>query len=158
MLILKFSALFIMFIGLACTLAPRLYGTVIILVVAAGYGIFINLNIFQSWIGFVLLLLTLLSEVGARGLRILTTRPYRVSRRYSIDTSVCNLAGIIIASALLGSFVGATIWEIVVGKTLLARLDMIGKILIRLILTAGVRLICGLLMIIIIVKYMMYTL
>lgn len=156
MLILKFSTFFIMFVGLLCTLAPRLYGTVIILVIAAMYGIAMDRNLFQSWIGWILLLLTFLSEVGARGLRIFLTRQYRVSRKYSVDTSVCNVSGIVVASALLGPFIGMIVWEIIVGKTLLSRLDVMSKILIRLFLTAGIRFICGLLMIGIIVKYIMY--
>lgn len=157
MLILNFSTLFIMFIGLTATLAPRLHGTVIILVVAIIYAVLIDTSVFQSWVGAALVLLTFLSEIGAGGSRIFLTRHYRVSRRYSIDTSVCNLAGIIITSAFFGSLLGTAIWEVLIGKTLIARFEMISKILMRLILMSWVRLICGFLMIMIIVKYMMYT-
>lgn len=156
MLILNVSTLFIILIGVICTIAPKLHGTIIILTAATIYSIVMDISIFQSWIGMLLLLLTFIAEVGVQGGRRVLTRDYKVSRQYSTDTFVCNLAGIIIASALLGIFFGMAIWQILIGKTIMARLDIVSKILIRLTLTAGVRLLCALFMMIIIAKYMMY--
>ena len=118
MLIINFIIILIMFIGLMCTLAPRLYGTVIILVAAGIYAVIIGVSIFPLWVAVSLLMLTLVAEVGANGLRFFLTRHSEVSRIYSINTTVCNLAGIVVADALLGSLIGMTIWEMVVGKTL----------------------------------------
>jgi len=155
MLIINFMIILIMFIGLICTLAPRLYGTVIILVTAGVYALIIGVSVFPLWVAVSLSMLTVVAEIGANGLRVLLTRHSEVSRAYSVDTTVCNLAGIVAADALLGSLVGMTIWELLVGKALLPRLDSIGKVLVRLIATAVLRLNCGLIMIIIVVKYMM---
>lgn len=156
MLILNASTLFIIWIGVICTIAPKLHGTVIILTAAAVYAIVMDISIFQSWIGMLLLLLTVIAEVGVQGGRRVLTRNYKVSRQYSTNTFVCNVAGIIITSALLGVFFGMVIWQVIIGKTLMARLDIVNKILIRLMLTAGVRLLCALFMMIVIAKYMMY--
>lgn len=155
MLILNFMIILIMFIGLMCTLAPRLYGTVIILVAACTYAVISGVSVFPLWVAGSLLMLTLVAEVGANGLRVFLTRHSEVSRVYSIDTTVCNLAGIVVADALLGSLIGTIIWELLVGKTLVPRWDSISKVLVKLIVTAVLRLICGLIMIIIVVKYMM---
>jgi len=155
MLIIKFIIILIMLIGLMCTLAPRLHGTVIILLAAGVYAVFTGVSILPLWVAVSLLILTLVAEVGANGLRVFLTRYSEVSRIYSIDTTVCNLAGIVVSDALLGSLIGMTVWEVLVGKTLFPRLDSIGKVLVRLIVIAVLRLICGLTMIIIIVKYMM---
>ena len=144
-----------MFIGLMCTLAPRLYGTVIILIAASVYAAYIGVSVFPLWALVSLLILTLVAEVILNGLRVFLTRHSEVSRISSIDTTVCNLAGIVVVDALLGSLIGMTIWEVVVGKALLPRLDTIGKVLVRLIILAVLRSICGLAMIIIVVKYMM---
>lgn len=157
MLIVNFVMIFIMLVGMVCTLAPKLHGAVIILFAAVIYAAMMNVSAVYSWIGIVLLLLTIVSEIGVKGLRIFWTKHYLISRRYSVNTSICNLAGLIAASALLGNFLGMVVWQIIVGKTLAARLNMIGKILIRLILLAGIRLFCSLLMIIIVMKYIMYT-
>ncbi|MBP2628211.1 MAG: hypothetical protein H6Q68_2922 [Firmicutes bacterium] len=157
MLIINFMIILIMFIGLMCTLAPRLYGTVIILVAAGIYAVIIGVSVFPLWVAVSLLMLTLMAEVVINGLRIFMTRHCEVSRIYSINTTVCNLAGIVVADALLGALIGITLWELLVGKTLFPRFNSISKVLVRLILAAVLRLICGLIMTIIVVKYMMYT-
>lgn len=155
MLLIKFIVILIMLIGLICTLAPKLYGTVIILLAACVYALFIEISILPLWVAVSLFVLALTAEIGANGLRVFMTRHSEVSRIYSVDTTVCNLAGIVVSDALLGPLIGVTIWEVLVGKTLFPRIDSIGKVLVRLIITALVRLICGLIMIIIVVKYMM---
>jgi len=144
-----------MCIGLLCTLAPKRYGTVIILVAAGIYAVTVGVSVFPIWVAVSLFMLTLVAEIGANGLRVFLTRHCEVSRLYSANTTVCNLAGIVAADALLGSLIGVTIWEMLVGKTIFPRLDSIGKVLVRLILIAALRFICGFIMIIVIVKYMM---
>ena len=156
MLIINFITLLIMFIGLLCTLAPRRHGAIIILVTAGVYAVSIGVSVFPLWVVVSLLTLTLVAEVAANGLRVFLTCHSKVSRLYSIDTTVCNLAGIVVADALLGSLVGITIWELLVGKALFPRLDSIGKVLVRLFATAVLRLICGFIMIITVVRYIMY--
>ena len=155
MLTIKFVIILIMFIGLTCTLAPRLYGTVIISVAAGIYATIFGVGVFPLWVVISLLMLPLVAEVGVNGLRIFLTRHSEISRTYSVNTVVCNLAGILVSDAILGSLIGITIWESMVGKTLFPLLDSIGKVLVRLIIAAVLRFICGMIMIIIVVKYMM---
>lgn len=156
MLLLNFMIILLLFIGLLCTLAPRLHGALIIGVVGSGYAMLMGVNIFQSWVGVSLLVLLFIGEVGAGGLRIILTRHADVTRIYSVDTTVCNLAGLVVTDALLGSLVGMLIWEGLVGKNLLPRLDSIGKVLMRLIIIAALRLLCGIMMISIVIMYIMY--
>lgn len=150
MLILEFITLFIMFIGQVCTLGPNLYGTLIILVAVSLYSLIMGFGAFQLWVLADLLVLSIIAEVVLRWLRIFLTKNYKVSRSYSINTTVCNLAGVIVADAILGTYIGVTMWEIVVGKAFFPYLDSISKILMRLIFIAMLRFICGLLMITII--------
>jgi uncharacterized protein YqgC (DUF456 family) len=157
MLILKISILIIMFIGQVCTLAPAFHGTLIILLAAGIYACIIGLNTIPLGVLFVIFLLAVITEIGGWWLRIHLTKNSKVSREYSVNTTVCNVAGIIVADAFLGALVGITIWELVVGKALLPRFDVIGKVLNSLMIVAALRFLCGLIMIIIIYKYMIYT-
>jgi hypothetical protein len=157
MLIVNFIIILIMFIGLICTLAHRLHGTLVILAAASIYAIAIGMSEFYSWVVAGLFMLTFIAEIGARWLRIILTRHYEVSRLYSVNAVVCNLGGIIVTDALLGPLAGTIIWEALVGKTLFPHLDSIGRVLLLLILAAVLRFICGLAMIIIVINYIMYT-
>jgi uncharacterized protein YqgC (DUF456 family) len=149
--------MFIMSIGQICTLAPNLFGTLIILGAAGFYAFVIGFHDFQNWVFISLLGTTIMAEVVARWLRIYLTKNYNISRKYSINTTVCNLVGIIVADVLFGPWVGVTIWELVVGKALFPYFNKVIKILLRLFLIALLRFTCGLLMIIIILKYIMHV-
>jgi hypothetical protein len=155
-LIVKSSILLIMFIGQLCTLAPNFYGTIIILAAACIYASIVGFSTLPSWIIIVLVSLAIVAEIGMRGLRNYLTRGYNVSKTYSVNTTVCNLAGIIVADALLGSLIGLTTWELVVGKALIPYVECISKILVRLMILAVLRFICGIIMITIICKYLLY--
>lgn len=144
-----------MSIGQICTLAPNLFGTLVILGAAGFYAFIVGAHDFPKWVYISLLSITIIAEVLARWLRIYLTQNYNISRKYSINTTVCNLVGIIVADVLLGPWVGVTIWELVVGKALFPYLNKVIKILLRLFLIALLRFTCGLLMIIIILKYIM---
>ncbi len=157
MLLLNFMIMLLLLIGLACTLAPRLHGTMIIGGVVIIYAFIIGVDKVQPWLGLSLFLCVVIAEVGALGLRSLLTNHFRVTRVYSVNTTVCNLAGIIVADALLGSFFGMLIWEGLVGKNLFPRLEDIGGIFMRLMIIGVVRLLCGVTMIILVIKYMMYA-
>ena len=154
MLIVKIIIMVIMLIGQLCTLAPNFYGTVIILAAAGIYASIFGFSNVSIWVIPVLVALVAVAEVGARGLRIYLTKDYKVSRTYSVNTTVCNLAGVVAADALLGSLIGVTIWELVVGKALVPHIESISKVLIRLVILAILRFMCGIIMIIIICNYM----
>lgn len=153
MLILKISILVIILIGQMCTLAPALHGSFIIFVAAGIYVSIVGLNVFPLEILLTLLVLVVIAEIGGRWLRIYLTKNSKVSREYSVNTTVCNVAGIIVADAFLGSLVGITIWELAVGKALLPRFDSISKVLGSLVLVAALRFLCGMIMVIIICTY-----
>jgi uncharacterized protein YqgC (DUF456 family) len=146
----------IMLIGQLCTLAPNFYGTVIILAAAGIYVSIFGFSNLPSWVISVLMALVATAEVGVRGLRSYLTKDYKVSRMYSVNTVVCNLAGVVVADALLGSLIGVTIWELIVGKALVPHLESISKVLVRLIILAILRFMCGIIMIIIICNYVLY--
>lgn len=154
MLIVKMIIMVIMLIGQFCTLAPNFYGTVIILAAAGIYASIFGFSNVPIWVMPVLVALVVVAEVGARGLRIYLTKDYKVSRTYSVNTTVCNLAGVVVADALLGSLIGVTIWELVVGKALVPHIESISKVLVRLVILAILRFMCGIIMIIIICNYM----
>lgn len=156
MLIINFIVIFIMMVGLLCTLAPRLHGAVLIGIIAGSYGMVVGINIVHSWIGLTLLVVLFIGEFGSGVLRIFFTRHFEVTRSYSVDTMVCNFAGIIIADALLGSLLGMFLWEVLVGKVLFPRLDGISQVLLRLMFIGMLRFLCGLVMIFITIKYIMY--
>jgi len=154
MVIIKFIILLLMFIGLLCTLAPRLHGTVIILLAGLLYIVYLAVQELQFWmIG--VFTLTVIAELGSIGLRRLLTRKKKISRMYSIDTSVCNLAGIIVMDAFLGSFLGTTIWGLLVSKNLLPDVDDMRQIVTRLLFIAMLRSTCGTIMIGLIIAYTM---
>lgn len=155
MLIIDFLIIMMMTIGLICTLAPRLCGTVIILVAAIIYAMITGINHVPLWVIPILLLLSFIAECFARGLRVFLTKDYKVSRIYSVNTTLCNLAGITVAQVGLGPFLGIIVWEVLIGKAFLPRMRDISKVLVRLFLVAVLRYICGLAMIMIIIQYMM---
>jgi uncharacterized protein YqgC (DUF456 family) len=152
MLIIKISIMLIMLIGQLCTLAPNFYGTVIILTAAGIYAFILGFNL-PLWVLLALLTLVAVAEVGARGLRFYLTKDYKVSRMYSVNTTVCNLTGVVVADALLGPLLGVVIWELVVGKALVPHIESISKVLVRLTILAALRFMCGIIMIIIICNY-----
>lgn len=152
MLILKIIILVIMLIGLVCTLAPAFRGTLIILVSAGIYASI--LGILPIKLILVLVLLAVIAEIGGKWLSIYLTHDSEVSREYSVNTTVCNVAGIVVADAFLGALVGITVWELAVGKALLPRFDSIGKVLGSLMLVAALRFLCGIIMIMLIYMYM----
>ncbi len=153
MLILKIVILLIMLIGLVCTLAPGLRGTLIILVGAGIYVSILGFNAVSLGIILTLCTLTLIAEIGGRWLRIYLTQNSEVSREYSVNTTICNVAGIVVADAFLGALVGITVWELVVGKALLPRINNVSKVLGSLMLVASLRFLCGIIMFILICNY-----
>lgn len=153
MLILKIIILLIMLIGLMCTLAPALRGTLIILVGAGIYVSILGFNAVSLGIILTLCTLTLIAEIGGRWLRIYLTQNSEVSREYSVNTTICNVAGIVVADAFLGALVGITVWELVVGKALLPRINNVSKVLGSLMLVASLRFLCGIIMFILICNY-----
>jgi len=142
-------------IGLLCTLSPRLPGTLIIAGAAFIYGVFTEFRTFDVWITQTLLVIVMIAEVGSRILRRYLTKLSHVSPGYSTDTTAGNFAGIIATDALFGPIMGTVIWELVVGKNLFPRWDSIVKVLLRLSVSAAMRFICGLIMIILTFKFIL---
>lgn len=149
----KFIVLDIMMAGLLCTLSVKLSGTLIILLGAVLYGLFTHFVTFAPATMGLLILLSLVSELGGRLLRIYLTKNLLISRDFSINSIVCHFGGLMASNALLGSTLGFFLWELVAGKTLLPKSDTISQILFLLAGVAGIRFICGMAMIIIIHLY-----
>ncbi|MPN60696.1 hypothetical protein SDC9_208427 [bioreactor metagenome] len=144
-----------MFIGLFFTLSPRLPGTLIIVGAAFFYSALTGFSAYSSWLIISLLFLTLLAEIGGRVARTYLTKGFKVPILFSTDTTAGNLAGIVASDALFGPLLGTVIWELIVGKTLLPRLDTVFRVLSRLALVALIRFGCGLIMVVLISKYIL---
>lgn len=152
-MLVKFLVLFVMVIGLFCTVTVKLPGTIIILLAALFYGANTNFLTFNPWIASMLVCISATAEIGGRILRIYLTRNYSVSRVFSVNSIASHLAGILASNALFGSFLGLVIWELVAGKTFIPRGDTIGGVILRLAGVAGFRFLCGITMIILIHIY-----
>lgn len=143
-----FVALLIMFCGLLFTVMPKIPGNLIIfltLVVYSALDHFANL----SWQGLLFLsLLVMIAEVLCPLLRSYLTEKYPLSRLFSIDSLAGNAGGVITSSLLLGPVFGQVIWQVVAGKSWLAKWKWISQIISRLFLVALIRLGIGITMIV----------
>ena len=142
-----------MMAGLFCTLSVKLSGTLIILLGAVLYGVFTDFTTFTSETIGLLILVSLISELGGRIVLRYLSGKLPVSRDFSINSTVCHFGGILASDALLGSVFGFLLWELVAGKTLLPHSDTVSKVLLRLLGLAVFRFICGIIMIVIIHLY-----
>jgi hypothetical protein len=139
-----------MLIGLFCTFSVKLHGTIVILIGAVVYGIFTNFITFLPWTIGLLLFISAVSEIGGRMLRKTLTSKCSISRDFSVNSPVCHLGGMLAFTALLGSMSGFLLWQLIAGKTLVPHNDTISQILLRLIGVAGIRFVCGCVMMVII--------
>lgn len=154
-MLLKLTVVLIMLVGLCMTLLPRAFGTLIIAGAAVLYAVVAGPAAVPPWLWAILALLAAVAEVGGRLLRVWLTRRYSLSRRFCLGSSLGNAGGILAADALFGPVVGLLVWELVAGKTLAPRWDVVGRVLLRLAAAAVVRLVCGLVMIILVLLYVL---
>lgn len=117
------------------------------------YGLFTGFTTFLPTVMLLLLLLSAITEVGGRRLRIYLTASYPVSLEFSVNSIVCYLGGMLAYTALLGSTTGFVVWQLLAGKVLIPRTDTIAAVLLRLAGVAGIRFLGGSIMIIIIHLY-----
>ncbi len=152
-MIIKYLAMILMLVGLIGTLSPRIPGTIIIMVGALFYSLLVSYAGWQSGVIVTLVSLIILAEVGGRVLRIYLTRQFKVSRSFSTNTTISNVAGLLATDALFGPMLGTLIWEMIIGKTLLPRWNTVYRVIVRLVAAALLRFTCGIIMIIVIIKY-----
>ena len=152
-MILKIIIIIIMLIGLYCTAFPKLSGTLIILAAAIAYWLLTGFITYQLWLVYMIIGLALVAEIGGRMLRIYLTQHEGVTRTFSTDTTVGNIAGLIVADAILGPFTGTVLWELMVGKNLFPRWTTVSKVLKKLAMVALMRFICANIMVFIVIKY-----
>jgi uncharacterized protein YqgC (DUF456 family) len=154
-LLIKLLTVIIMLTGLAGTVAPRLPGTILIFGGAVFYGLSNRVENFTPLIWTVLVVLTAVGEIGGRWLRVLLTRKYSLSRLFSTNSVVGNIGGILAADALLGPVLGIIVWELIAGKTLQPRGEALTAILFRLASIAALRFVCGLIMLVVMLIYVL---
>lgn len=140
-------------IGLAGTLVPRIPGLPLIFLAAVFYGTVTAFVTLQPAVAVALLLCLVAGELGGRWLRVYLTRCFHISRRYSTDSLVSSIAGVVISDALLGSLWGIVLWELCIGKSLLPSWHTSLRIVAYLAGAALWRFTWGLAMIAIIVTY-----
>ena len=151
----KFCILVVINIGILCTISPRLYGTIIIFFAATIYAIINHPTFVFSPVFWVLLFLAVFAETVSKLLPLVMKRYFKISPEYSIDTTICNLAGVIMTSTVLGTILGGTLWELVIGKSALHSSDSISAALKTVSLVALLRTICGIIMVILIICYVL---
>ncbi len=154
-MLLKPVVVLIMFVGLLMTLLPRACGSLIIGGAVILYAVAAGPAVVPSWLWAALAVLAALAEIGGRLLRLALTRRFSLSRRFCLGSSLGNVGGVLAADALLGPVIGFLVWELVAGKTLAPRWDMVGRVLLRLAAAAAVRFTCGLIMIILVLLYVL---
>ncbi|WP_371370739.1 DUF456 family protein [Sporomusa aerivorans] len=145
-----------MVIGLFCTLTVKLPGTLIILLGAVLYGLFTDFVTFTPWIIALLVIISISAEAGGLAYRKYLTKKYAISSAFSVNSTVSHIAGILVSAALLGPVIGFGVWELIAGKTLLPRGNTTTQILVRLVGFAGVRMVCGAIMIMMIHIYIFF--
>jgi uncharacterized protein YqgC (DUF456 family) len=145
-LVLDFTVMLWMLAGLACTLLPKLPGTLIIYAGAIFYGYFTDFSGFGSRTIWVMSALVCIGEFGGRALRQQLIKGLPFSPGFSTNTTVGNVAGIIVSDALLG-MAGLIVWQMIAGKTLYPRWDTVNRALVRMMAAAIVRFVCGMIMI-----------
>jgi uncharacterized protein YqgC (DUF456 family) len=151
--ILKIIIIILMLAGLYCTAFPKLSGTLIILAAAIAYWILTGFITYQSWLLYLLIGFAFVAEIGGRVLRIYLTQHEGVTRSFSTDTTVGNIAGLIVADTILGPFTGTVLWELMVGKNLFPRWTTVSKVLKKLAMVALMRFICANIMVFVVIKY-----
>ncbi|MCX7780442.1 MAG: hypothetical protein N2491_05920 [Negativicutes bacterium] len=136
-------------IGSALTLLPGMPGNLLIFLGIVSYGMMVNggdiLASTPVQISFVLMLI---GELGGRLLRRYLTRGLPFTPAFSSNATVGSVGGMLASDALLG-IAGILIWQLVVGKNLLPRLDAVSAALLRAMAATLLRFACGLGMIII---------
>jgi hypothetical protein len=106
----------------------------------------------------IFLLLAALSMIAEGATRLLPTvlrKYFSVDVKFSVNTTVCNLAGIVIFCRFLGNFTGTLLWELIAGRLLLPRNDGMGWGLLILAGVAVLRVVCGFSMVILTIHYIL---
>ncbi|MBP2649356.1 MAG: hypothetical protein H6Q74_181 [Firmicutes bacterium] len=155
LLLLKFIVIIIMLIGLGLTVIPRFPGTVVILAGAGLFSLGAGFAFGEAWIWDVLIGLVLIAEGGGRLLRRYLTRRYQLGRQLAAASTIGNIGGVLVTNALFGPVWGVLLWELLVGKTMAPRWDSIYTILLRLVAAAAVRFVCGVVMIVVVIGWLM---
>jgi uncharacterized protein YqgC (DUF456 family) len=141
-------ALLMMFCGLLLTLMPKIPGTLIIFLTLVVYAWLDHFNHLSGQGLLFLSLLVISAEVCCPLLRSYLTEKYPLSRLFSVDSLAGNAGGIITSNLLFGPVLGQVIWQVVAGKSWLAKWKWISQIIVRLFLVALIRLGIGVTMIV----------
>jgi uncharacterized protein YqgC (DUF456 family) len=145
--VIIFMVLLIMFCGLFFTVMPKIPGTLIIFLTLISYAALNNFDNL-SWQGLLFLtLLVIIAEVFCPVLRRYLTEKYPLSRLFSVDSLAGNAGGMVTSSMLFGPVLGQAIWQVVAGKSWLAKWKWVSRIIARLFLVALIRFGIGLTMI-----------
>lgn len=151
-MLIQFIAILLMMLGLAVILIPKFHGAFIIL---AGCVLY---NAGTGFSEFSLRLLGIIAVIAAliEFCKVITTyylrRRFKTGPRLSTDTLAGNIAGIIVTDALFG-LLGTVAFETIISKTVMPRLNTMGKVIVRLAIGALFRLVLGTVMIILVLIY-----
>lgn len=152
-MLLQCLTILIMLVGLILTLLPRYPGTAVIFGGAVFYCI-VAVPVIPVRVVELLAGLVLVAEIGGRLARVYLTRSYPLTRQFSVNSSVCNIGGLVAADLFIGPVLGAILWELLLGKVLQPRWDIAGQVLLWLTAIALLRLVCGLTMFALVALYL----
>ena len=152
-MLLQYVVLLIMLIGLFCTFLPRIPGALIILGGSLIYGLMTEFVSYRWETMFAMILLTVVSEIGSKLIRLYLTNKYNISKILNTNTAVGGVAGLVVTDVIFGPVFGTVLWGLLSGKTLVPNWKSIVRVTVRLASAALVRFICGLAMIGITILY-----
>lgn len=150
-----FFFIFFLLCGIACTLSPKMRGTLIILGMLIIYGFVTDFKNMSSHDLLLLASISMTIELTSSTLRFCLTKHYPLSRSFAVNAAVGKGAGVIVANAMFGSTIGIILWEFIANRTVMPYLQIIGKILLSLTLIALGRVVGGISMVAFVIYYIL---
>lgn len=151
-LLIQFIAILLMLFGLVVILLPKFHGAVITLLGCILYTLNRGLNEGSQGLLLGLASIAVMIEISGIAVAPFLAKRYNVSTKLSADAVAGNIAGLVVTDALFG-LLGIVAFETIITKTLMPRLNTMGKVFIRLAVGAVLRVICGIVMVLLVLIY-----
>lgn len=151
-MLIQFIAILLMLIGLAVILIPKFHGAFIILAGCVLYIAAVGFSEFSMRLLFGIAGIAFIIEISKIIVAHYLTKSFKTAPKLSTDTAAGNIAGIVVTDALFG-LLGVVAFETIISKTVMPRLNTMAKIFVRLAIGAVFRLVCGVVMIFLVLKF-----
>jgi uncharacterized protein YqgC (DUF456 family) len=148
--LVKIFAVLCMLLGLIGTFIHKWPGTPLIFLAALIYALFKGFSTPDiTWI-VILLVLSLVAELGSRLLRDWLMPQVAVDKVFGLDVAAGSFASLVITDVLAGPVLGLILWELLIGKSLMPVIKRSGMLVLKLYVAATFRFSVAVSMIIII--------